>query len=69
MALKSIHLHRASATNAGAFVDAGNDLKVGDKPDEITIDRAQQLLDTDGAITGTEAAKLADPAPDAKATD
>jgi len=64
MALKSIHLHRATVDNAGNRVEAGNDMKVGDKPAEIAADRAQDLLDTHGAITGTEAAK-ADPEPKA----
>jgi HrpA-like RNA helicase len=62
MALKSIHLHRAAVDNAGNRIEAGNDLKVGDKPGEIAADRAQELLDTLGAITGTEAAK-AEPEP------
>jgi hypothetical protein len=69
MALKSIHLYRATATNAGDFVDSGNDLKVGDKPGEIDATRAQELLDTGGAITGTEAAKADPAAADAKQND
>lgn len=57
MAIKKITLYRASSDNAGLFIDAGNTLEIGDGNDQISADRAKDLLDTGGADSVTVAAK------------
>lgn len=55
--MKKITLYRASASNAGLFIDAGNTIEIGDGDDQISADRAKDLLDTGGADSATAAAK------------
>jgi topoisomerase IA-like protein len=49
MTLKSITLHRAASDNAGNFVDAGNDLTVGNGAAMIDADRARDIVNSHGA--------------------
>lgn len=50
--MKKILLHRATVDNAGLYRDAGSTLTVADGTDAETIaaDRADDLLDTSGAV-------------------
>jgi hypothetical protein len=67
--MKRITLYRASSDNAGLFVDAGTELKIGDdaKSKTITADLAQELIDSGGAIDPDAApAKGTDTKPAAK---
>ena len=52
MTLKSITLHRAASDNLSRFVDAGNDLVVGDeaKAGVISADRAREIVESHGAV-------------------
>lgn len=48
--MKRIHLHGPTIRNDRSWVDAGATLTVGDKPGEISADRAQALVDGGTAI-------------------
>lgn len=65
-ALSSITLHRAAVDNAGLFVDAGNDLTVGDEAKAGVIDgtRAQEIVSSHGAAGHRATAEKAEPAPE-----
>lgn len=66
--MTKIILHRASADNAGRFLDAGTEIVVGPADDHLHADRAAELLDTHGAIeVATVATKPAPKAPVKKA--
>lgn len=45
-----IILHAPAATNAGAFVDAGSRVKVGEGPDDIQAARADVLKSALAAV-------------------
>jgi hypothetical protein len=69
-----ITLNRADADNAGRFVDAGETLAIGDATGDdgkgvITPDRAQALLDAEGAVATDEPAPSPAPAPAAPDAD
>lgn len=66
--MTKIILHRASADNAGNFLDAGTEIVVGPADEHLHADRATELLDTHGAIeVVTTAAKSTAKAPAKKA--
>ena len=50
--MKKILLHRAAVDNAGTYRDAGSTLTIadGDKAETIAAERADELLDTHGAV-------------------
>lgn len=54
--MKQITLHGAAVRNSGAYVDAGETVDVGDKPDQIAADRAQELVRARGAVSHGEPA-------------
>lgn len=67
--MTKIILHRASADNAGNFLDAGTEIVVGPADDHLHADRATELLDTHGAVeVATTATKPANKAPAKKAS-
>lgn len=48
--MKKIHLHGPAVRNNRAYADAGVTLVVGDKPDEISADRAKKMLESGDAV-------------------
>lgn len=55
--MKSILLHTAAADNGLTRHEAGAEISVGDKPDQIAADRAAALVDAGTAIAVPAAAK------------
>lgn len=53
--MKKITLYGSSVRNDGSYVDAGATLTIGDKPDEISADRAKELTDSGRAVSETAA--------------
>ena len=47
--MKSILLFTANVTNAGAFLDAGTNVDVGDEKDQISAARAEAAIACRGA--------------------
>jgi hypothetical protein len=60
--MKKITLHGPTVRNDGSYADAGVTLTIGDKPEEISSDRAKGLVDIGIAVSET-AAKAEDRAP------
>ena len=53
--MKLILLHTAACDNSLARHDAGAELAVGDKPNQIAATRAKALIEAGGAIDATPA--------------
>ncbi len=69
MAMKKITLYRASSSNGGSFLDSGTTVDIGDDADQISADRAQDLVDTGGGASATAAAAAENQAPVEPVTD
>ena len=54
--MKKIHLLSPAVTNSGAYLDAGNDVGVGEGSTQIAPDRAKELLDTFRATAAADEA-------------
>ena len=63
--MKKITLYSPGLSNDGSFVDAGTTLTIGDKPDEISADRAKERVDAGLAVSETAARADAKSAPEA----
>jgi hypothetical protein len=57
--MKKITLHGATTRNDGTYADAGVDLVVGDKPDQITADRAKEHVDASKGVEAADGSKSA----------
>jgi len=55
--MKAIHLHGAATRNNGRFIDAGATVEVGDKPEQISSTRADDLVNSLRAL-GEKAASI-----------
>ncbi|WP_010545218.1 hypothetical protein [Sphingomonas elodea] len=60
--MSAIHLHSPATTNAGTFIDAGEDVTIGNGKTQIDADRATELVNAKRAVrvASQPAAKKAD---------
>lgn len=48
--MSTIHLHSPATSNAGAFLDAGTDVAIGNGKTQIDADRANELVNSHRAV-------------------